>query len=464
MLRIGGQRVPARIVFLTISDAVSIFCGLLAATAIRFHAFQPMAFYLQQGGGPWKFALLTAVCLASFHYNDLYDPQVVRRTSEFVLRLLQAYGVVCVVLGVVYYLAPSASIGRGVVILSTPTTLLLLIGWRLVLHDNRLVFGAPERILMLGTAPAGVELVRELITQPADFKVVGFLDESRLNIGKSLVNPGIIAAVDDVENVVREQSVDKIVLSLTERRGHTPVRQLLHLKFSGVKIEDVHSFQERLTGRIPLEHLSPSWLILSDGFRKSRWLLAIKRMVDISVSLAVLLVTAPIMAIVALAIWLESGTPTFFRQERTGLGNRPFNIYKFRSMRQDAEARGPLWAAQNDDRVTRVGRFIRKYRLDELPQLWNVLKGEMSLIGPRPERPHFCKMLEEATPFYYLRHSVRPGVTGWAQIKYQYGASLEESKTKLEYDIFYIKHLSMVLDLAIMFETAKVMLYGRGAK
>jgi lipopolysaccharide/colanic/teichoic acid biosynthesis glycosyltransferase len=170
------------------------------------------------------------------------------------------------------------------------------------------------------------------------------------------------------------------------------------------------------------------------------------------------------MTIVAVAIWCESGTPILFRQERTGLGNRPFHIFKFRSMRQDAEARGPSWAAENDNRVTRVGRFLRKYRFDELPQLWNVLKGEMSLIGPRPERPHFCKMLEEATPFYYLRHSVRPGITGWAQIKYQYGASLEESKTKLEYDIFYIKHLSMVLDLAILFETAKVMIYGRGAK
>jgi exopolysaccharide biosynthesis polyprenyl glycosylphosphotransferase len=205
-------------------------------------------------------------------------------------------------------------------------------------------------------------------------------------------------------------------------------------------------------------------MILSEGFRKSSLLLAAKRMLDVLASLLLLIFTLPIMGIVALAIWLESGSPMLFRQERIGLGGRPFQILKFRSMKHDAEEHGPKWAADGDQRVTRVGRIIRKLRLDELPQVVNVLRGEMSFVGPRPERAIFCRMIETETPFYALRYSVRPGITGWAQVKYQYGASIEEAKTKLEYDLFYIKHLSLTLDLAILFETAKVVLWQRGAK
>jgi sugar transferase (PEP-CTERM system associated) len=465
MLSIGGQKVPARILYLMGSDALSVVIGLVIATIIRFHESHLVWAYLRTGGSIWKFLIITCVCLASFHYNDLYDPQVVRRTSEFVLRLLQAYGFVCVLLAILFYFVPWASVGRGIVILGTPSTLFLLVVWRLVMHDRQFVFGAPERVLVVGTGPSAVSLVREIIARPElDCRVIGFLDESRENVGKSLVNPGIIAAIEDIEQVVADRGIQRVILSLSERRGKTPIRQLLRLKFEGVQIEDAHSFQERITGRIPLEYLSPSWLILSEGFRKSAVLRALKRAIDIVVSLVVLVVTLPIMGLVAIAVALESGMPILFRQERVGLGGRSFQILKFRSMRQDAEAHGPSWAAANDHRITRVGWLLRTYRLDELPQLWNVLKGEMSLIGPRPERPHFCKLLEESTPFYSLRHSVRPGITGWAQIKYQYGASVEESKTKLEYDIFYIKHLSIPLDFAIFFETAKVMIYGRGAK
>jgi exopolysaccharide biosynthesis polyprenyl glycosylphosphotransferase len=229
-------------------------------------------------------------------------------------------------------------------------------------------------------------------------------------------------------------------------------------------VEDAHTLSEQIDGRIRLEYLSPSWMILSEGFRKSAVLLAIKRMLDVFVSLVLVTLTMPIMLIVALAIWLESGGPVLFRQERIGLGGRPFQILKFRSMNHNAEENGPKWAADGDLRVTRVGRIIRKLRLDELPQAVNVLRGEMSFVGPRPERAIFCRMLENETPFYALRYSVRPGITGWAQVKYQYGASIEEAKTKLEYDLFYIKHLSLTLDLAILFETAKVVLWQRGAK
>jgi sugar transferase (PEP-CTERM system associated) len=243
-----------------------------------------------------------------------------------------------------------------------------------------------------------------------------------------------------------------------------PVRQLLRLKFAGVRVEDAHSFFERITGRIILEYLSPSWLILSDGFRKSVALVRVKRIIDIVLSIAALALCLPVFLFVAVAIWLESGSPVFFRQERTGYRGRPFQMLKFRSMYNDAEKEGPQWAAKDDGRITGVGRKIRKYRIDELPQVINVLRGEMSLVGPRPERPEFVAMLEEQIPYYGLRHSVRPGITGWAQVKYQYGGSIDETKTKLEYDLFYIKHLSIMLDLATIFETAKVMISGRGAK
>jgi sugar transferase (PEP-CTERM system associated) len=295
-------------------------------------------------------------------------------------------------------------------------------------------------------------------------KVVGFLDEKGENIGRSLVNPGVVGAVADVETIAADLRVDRVILSLAERRGYTPIRQLLHLKFAGVGVEDVHTVNERITGKILLEHLSPSWLILSGGFRKSSLSFAFKRAMDVLVSAAALLLLWPLFVLVGLAVVLESGFPIFFVQERMGLKGRSFNVIKFRSMRKDAEAGGPKWASQNDDRVTKVGKFIRKCRLDEIPQIWNVLRGEMSWVGPRPERPHFCKMLEESIPLYLLRHSVRPGITGWAQVRYQYGASIEDAKTKLEYDFFYIKHLSPLLDFAILLETAKVILRRRGAQ
>jgi sugar transferase (PEP-CTERM system associated) len=342
---------------------------------------------------------------------------------------------------------------------------LLVFGGRFLLDSTGHLLRVPERVLIVGTGPAGISLVREIIGRPElNLKVVGFLDEKGENIGKSLVNPGIVGGVSDVRSVVERERIDRVVLSLSERRGQTPVRELLDLKFAGIGIEDVHTVHEKLAGRIFLEHLSPSWLILSEGFSKSRLLLACKRAFDLFASILGLILTFPVMILTAIAIWLESGGPILFRQERTGLGGRPFQILKFRSMYQNAEKNGPTWAAQDDNRITRVGRFLRNARLDELPQMFNVLKGEMSFVGPRPERPVFCQMLEEKVPFYGQRHTLRPGITGWAQIKYQYGASVEETKTKLEYDLFYIKHLSLTLDLAILFETAKVMLYGRGAQ
>lgn len=467
MIKIGGQRIPTTLVLLVAADSLLIAGSLLLAIVVRFSLddFGQVLSYLSNHWTPYRFLLAVVVCDVALYFNDLYDFRLLTSKSEILGRLTQAYGIICLALAVSYFAVPDLGFGRGIAVLAAPVSLSLTIAWRLILFQRGHAFGAPERMLIMGTGPAGISLARDVLSRPElRLKIVGFLDEKGENIGLSLVNPRIIGATADVESIVEREKVNHVVLSLAERRGHTPVRQLLHLKFAGVKVEDAHSFWERMAGRIILEHLSPSWLILSDGFRKSILLTWTKRLIDLLVSLVAIALSLPLFVFVAAAIWIESGGPVFFRQERTGLKGRPFQILKFRSMRTDAEAGGPRWASSNDARITRVGKLIRKYRIDELPQMFNVLKGEMSVVGPRPERPHFVSMLEEQIPFYGLRHSVRPGITGWAQVKYQYGGSIGETKTKLEYDLFYIKHLSITLDLVTIFETVKVMLSGQGAK
>jgi sugar transferase (PEP-CTERM system associated) len=255
-----------------------------------------------------------------------------------------------------------------------------------------------------------------------------------------------------------------VVLAFAERRGVMPTKDLLKLKLSGIRVEDAHTVYERMMGSVMLERLSPSWLFLSEGFRKDFLVTFAKRIVDVIVSLAALILVAPLLPFIALAIALDSGSPILFKQERVGLHGQVFRILKFRSMRTDAERNGAAWASLDDNRVTPVGKFLRRYRIDEVPQLVNVLWGDMSLVGPRPERPEFVGLLGEEIGFYNERHTIRPGLTGWAQIKCPYGSSVEDSKAKLEFDLFYIKHVSLFLDLAILFRTVQVVLFARGSR
>ena len=467
MLKIGGQRLPTQLLLLLSVDSIVIALGLAVATFIRFssHGSESALSYVGSWSTVVRFLLVILVCEVALYFHDLYDFRLISSASEVVIRLLQAFGVACVILAVCYFISPDIGLGRGSAAMAAPVIVGLTLGWRILWLRHCRELGNPEKMLIVGTGPAGIRLTRDILSRPElRVQILGFLDERGENIGKSLVNPGIIGAAADLERIVQDNEINRVVISLAERRGHMPVRQLLHLKFAGVRVEEAHSVLERMTGRIVLEHLSPSWLILSEGFRKSPLLVWAKRALDIVLSLSALIVCLPLFAAVAIATWIESGRPILFRQERTGLRGRSFNMLKFRSMFSDAEKEGPRWATADDSRITKVGRWIRKYRIDELPQAINVLRGEMSIVGPRPERPHFVSMLEEQIPFYGLRHSVRPGITGWAQVRYQYGGSIEETKTKLEYDLFYIKHLSILLDLAVLFETAKVMLSGRGAK
>jgi sugar transferase (PEP-CTERM system associated) len=463
MPRIGCHQVPTRTLLLIGVDVLAFVLILVFSSAFRTKGSILAEF---RDGWFWaKLGLVTIVSELSLYFNDLYDFRVVRRRADLLVHMMQALGAACIVLSIVYFFAPDSSLGRGIAVTAAPLSLAFLLGWRLSANATNLLARGDERVLLVGTGDAGVNLVRHVLRHPEyNMKVIGFLDEKGMDIGKSLVNPAIIGATADLESIVVTEKIDRVILSLKERRGGTPVRELLHLKFAGVGVEDVHSCFERLSGRIALEHLSPSWLILSDGFKKSAWLRASKRTVDFLASIVLLILAAPIMPLVALATYVESGRPIFFKQTRVGYKGKEFELIKFRSMVKDAEKNGPQWAAKQDSRVTTVGKFIRKTRLDELPQLFNVFRGEMSLVGPRPERPVFCKMLEEQIPYFNLRHSARPGLTGWAQVRFKYGANIDDSKDKLELDLFYLKNMSLFVDFAILFETIKVVLLRRGAQ
>ena len=525
-MRIGGQRIPGITVALIVTESLCIALALLLATALRFRDLQALRQALSEPGTLSRFSIVLVVCILTLYYHDLYDLQLVSRRSVLFVRLLQSLGSACLILALFYFLAPDLSLGRGVAGMAAPIIITFVLAWRLVVDASAPIFRSSERILILGTSPAGMSLMQEVLARPElNIQVVGFLREPIRDLAEISVNPrpeldhllangrnglgghsgsdfdlfgasprrtsvavgsAVLDRVDppklteeatdclvsspiigysrDVDRVALDQQVDRVVLSFSERRGTMPVPELLHLKFLGIKIEEVHSVYERITGRIPLDHLAPSWLILSEGFRKPRFLMATKRLLDIVVSGATLVLAAPIMLIVAFAIFVEGKAPVLFVQRRVGQHGSTFQILKFGSMRRDIPQSEQNWTADRDRRVTRVGRFIRKFRLDELPQLINVLRGEMSLVGPRPEQPAIVETLESEIPYYSQRHTSRPGITGWAQIKYGYGGTVEETRIKLEHDLFYIKHLSLALDLAIMFETGKVLLSGRGAK
>ncbi|HYG08412.1 MAG TPA: TIGR03013 family XrtA/PEP-CTERM system glycosyltransferase, partial [Pyrinomonadaceae bacterium] len=371
-----------------------------------------------------------------------------------------------VALAVTMYALPHLLIGRGVSLIAMPLALLLMVGWRVSIHW---LLGHPlvgERILIVGSGAAAVEIAREVLDRrDAGYRIVGFVDNDPALVGKSIINPRVIGVTTDMAEIVRRENIDRIIVAQGERRGQFPTQQLLDLSLGGnVAIEEGASFYERTTGRVHLNMMRPSWLIFSGRGRQARLSGVARTLMHRGVALVGALVSLPIALLTALLIKLESPGPALYRQERVGKNGRPFTIMKFRSMRSDAERDGPVWARDGDARVTRVGRVIRKIRVDEIPQFWNILKGEMNFVGPRPERPHFVAQLAEEIPFYEQRHLIPPGLTGWAQIKYPYGSSIEDARQKLQYDLYYIKNQSLVLDAVILFETVKTILFGRGAR
>ena len=413
----------------------------------------------------WKIVLVTLVCQLCLYYNDFYDLTVVHSSRELVVRLLQAAGAASIVLAALYFIHPNLMVGDGIFVSALFVFLVAILGWRLAFNGVSGSLKLQERLLFVGTGDTARKVARQVLDQhDFAYRVIGFIDDDPARIGERIVNPGIVGTPADIERLIATHQIDRIVVGLSDRRGKLPVEELLRAKMAGIRVEDATTTYERVTGKILLDDLRPSWLIFSDGFRVSRVTRLMKRTIDLTLSLVMAIAAAPLMLLTAMLVWLEDGRPILYRQERVGENGRTFVLSKFRSMRKDAEKGGtPIWAKDGDDRVTRVGRVIRKTRLDELPQLWNVMRGDMSFVGPRPERPFFVEQLSEAIPFYQQRHAVKPGLTGWAQVKYRYGSSLEDSMEKLRYDLYYIKHLSVIFDLTIVFDTVKVVLFRKGA-
>ena len=457
------SRFNARMLLLLLTEAMLIFGGLIVAVYARLGAIDAEDALIQRNGF-YKAGLATVFCLSSFYLFDLYDFVVMHDRRELVLRLMQALGLAWVALALLFYAVPQVMIGRGVSFISLPLALLLMVAWRVAIHW---VLGHPElgeRILIVGSGPFAIEIARETLGRPdAGFRVVGFVDNDPALVGQSLINPKVIGLTSELGSLVKSENIDRIVVAIGDRRGQFPTQELLRLSLSGdVSIEESASFYERLTGRVLLDMIRPSWLIFSSRGQRVRTSEVARAIMHRTIALVGAMISLPIAIATAILIKIDSRGPVLYKQERVGKNGRVFTLMKFRSMRIDAEKDGPVWAKNEDERMTRVGRIIRKIRVDEVPQFWNILRGDMNFVGPRPERPHFVAQLANEIPFYEQRHLISPGLTGWAQIKYPYGASIEDAKQKLQYDLYYIKNQNLTLDATILFETIKTILFGRG--
>jgi sugar transferase (PEP-CTERM system associated) len=459
MVRLFDVYYPVRTVILLISEAFVISGSFLAATFLLLGPDSYIALNYENGG--YKILALTAITVLFSYYSDLYAPQRLPSKVEVYFRLLTVVGFMAVLLAGIAYVYPSFKIGEDVFLVGLVILSFALVGWRTTYEW--LVGHSPfrETVYVLGSGEKAAR-VAQMIRSRKDLgmEIVGWAGAmgsaamTREELGEALLGCHR-----------RIPNLNRVIVAIDDRRGKMPVRELLDLRVRGTIIEDAASLIEKTSGTIELDGLHPSALIYSEGFRLNQTMLLARRLVSIAIAGSALLICLPLIPLIALAIKLSSPGPVFFRQKRVGRHGEPFMVLKFRTMRQDAEAAtGAVWAGKDDPRVTKVGRFMRKTRLDEIPQLWNVLRGDMSFVGPRPERPEFVQWLNEQIPYYNLRHIIRPGLTGWAQVRYQYGASLEETKQKLQYDLYYIKHMSVALDLLIIFETVKTVLLRRGAQ
>ena len=409
--------------------------------------------------GILKIVGITFLTLLLSYYFDLYEPQRISERWEIYFRLLLVLSVLSFVLAGLLYFFPEIDIGPNVLVVGVSILAIVFVIWRSAYEWIIGLSVFRERVYVLGSGAWARTVVETLRT--------------RRDAGMEVVNEEVEGAFSgqleqyaaDLRAFCKSKArIDRVIVAMEDRRGSMPVRELLDLRLKGVVIEEASSLMERLSGKLPLQGLNPSTLIFTHGFNVKASQQIVRRLISITVSFIGLAICLPFIPFIILAVRLSSPGPIFFRQTRVGLRGRLFSVLKFRTMRQDAETQGAVWATKNDLRVTSLGKFMRTTRLDEIPQLWNVLRGDMAFVGPRPERPEFVQWLTSEIPFYDLRHIIRPGITGWAQVRYQYGASLEETKRKLEYDLYYIKHQSIGLDLLIMFETIKTIILRRGAQ
>jgi len=458
MIRLFNVYYPTRTFVLLLCEALIVSGSFLLATALL--SGPDTYLVLNYEYGALKIAALTAITLLFSYYFDLYEPQRISARWEIYFRLLLVLGFLSFLLSAILFIFPEVDIAHYVLLLGLILLTLALLAWRSVYQWilGRDIF--QERVFVLGSGERAQTIVDTLrVRKDAGMGVVGWDD---LPVELESRKRSIIEMLESFRG--RKPLIDRVIVALEDRRGGLPMRELQGLRFDGVVIEEGNSLLERLTGKLYLDGLHPSSFIYGEGFRLKPSQQIARRLVSTLTAAIGLLLFLPFFPFVVLLVRLSSPGPIFFRQTRVGQGGRNFSVFKFRTMRTDAEATGAKWASKNDPRVTKVGMFMRKTRLDEVPQLWNVLRGDMGFVGPRPERPEFMPMLVEQIPYFELRNMIRPGLTGWAQVRYGYGATLAEAREKLEFDLYYIKHMSLGLDLLIMFETVKTIVRRQGAQ
>ena len=462
MVRVFNHWISGRKAAFFIAEESVLVLALLAGMSLAPVA-HPLVTSQHGLGAAFLRAVIAALAFAgALYFGDLYDLRSAARDRPHGRGLLRALGIAVFTLAVAYLvlpvLVPMGWIPRKSLVLAAAGGALAVILVRSVMPA---VVGAPTRVLILGSGARGRQLARD-VEQEADalYEVVGFAEPGGVAAASGAARP----SAGTVDQMARRLRAEVVVVAVEDRRVGLPVDELLACRTRGVKVMSDVAFAEATLGRIPLDVLRPSALIFDEGFQTSRLTRIVKRGLDVTLAVFMLVALSPVMLATAAAIALSDGRPVLYSQERTGSRGKPYRIWKFRSMRRDAEKLGATWATAGDPRVLRVGRFLRRSRLDELPQLWNVLRGEMSFVGPRPERPVFLDELKQRWPYFALRELVKPGLTGWAQLKYGYGSTMEEQARKLEYDLYYIKNTSFFLDLVCLFHTAKTVLTGRGAK
>ena len=458
MIRLFNVYYPVRSLVLLLGEALVIGLSFVLGTIFTVESMLRLNNALFIERGYLRILGLTGVVLLLSHGFDLYDSSKIEQKLDQAFRMLFVLGLVALVLGGVIYEFPDFLPGNNSAIFGVVILAISLFCWRSAYGWLVCQPFFRERVYVLGTGDRAQRLVSGLRRPGLGIEVVGWTG----NIEGELT---LEAVGDHLAGLAKERGVHRVIVAMPNRRGTIPVQQLLTLRLAGVKVEEATSWLEKLNGRIEVEQLYPSWFIFAEGFRFSTINRILRRIVNFIAAFCGLVLALPVIPLVALAVKMSSKGPVFYRQERVGRGSETFYCYKFRTMRQDAEAdTGATWAADDDPRITRVGKYLRLLRLDEIPQLWCVLKGDMHFVGPRPERPEFVKWLSREIPYYNLRHVVRPGITGWAQVQYKYGNTLEDAREKLQYDLFYIKNASIGLDLLIMFHTVKIVLLGRGAR
>jgi exopolysaccharide biosynthesis polyprenyl glycosylphosphotransferase len=461
MIKYSNLYLPSRMFVIAALDIVSVTLALVLSfnAGSNHDAVWPIPQTIV------ALALAVIICLWCFYFFDLYDLDATRSVRDVLLQSLRALGTSILLIAPIWWVMLPSNPSYQVLEVNLVSFLVALCVYRLVaqwLH-NRVFPG--ERILLVGSSPS-IKLLAQAMHQKLclPLKLTGIVAEGEVRPLDRLAF-ATCGQLADFAAVTQSFHPDRIAIGLESEAEMMPTAALVDLRMRGVRVDDAGALYEAITGRVPVALLDPRRLAFGKGFRMSHFASVTYRGFSLIFASIALVALSPLLLLIAIAITLDSRGPVFFEQERVGLHGKTFGTLKFRSMRADAEKlSGPVWAMDNDPRVTRVGRVMRTLRLDELPQLWNVICGEMSIIGPRPERPHFVAMLREHLPYYDLRHSIPPGITGWAQVCASYGSNIDESREKLEYDLFYLKNRSPLLDVLIFFKTIKIMIFGRGAR